>query len=137
MQNNKKVVKADRKLLQQLLTASLAGRQIDMHSILQHELSNVPLSLAKTNGTLNMATKSDLINILMGRDTILHKIPAPKPEQKTCVLIDGHALIQALGKPSNCRTFNEYARAFFRCVTANIDEHVKRVDVVFDTYILH
>ena len=95
MQNDKKVVRTDRKLLQRLLIASLAGRQIDMHSILQHELSIVPLSLATTNGTLNMATKSDLINILMGREEILHKIPAPKPEQKTCVFIDGHALMQS------------------------------------------
>ena len=92
-----------------------------MHSILLHELSNVPLSFAKTNGTLNMATKSDLINILMGRDAILHKIPAPKPEQKTCVFIDEH------GKPSNCRTFNEYALAFFRCVTSSVDEHVNEL----------
>ena len=137
MQNENKVIKADRKLLQRLLTASLAGRKIDMHDILQHELSNVPLSLAKMNGVLNTTTKSDLINILIGDDTILHTLPAPTLQQTTCVLIDGHALIQTLGKPHNCRTFEEYARAFFRSVTVNIDENVKRVDVVFDTYIKH
>ena len=66
IQNEKKVIKADRKLLQRLLTVSLVGRNIDMHDILKHELSNVPLSLAKVNGTLNSTTKSDLVNILMG-----------------------------------------------------------------------
>lgn len=115
MQNENKVIKADRKLLQLLLTASLAGRKIDMHDILQHELSNahVPLSLAKMNGVLNTTTKSDLINILMGDDTILRTLPAPTLQQKTCVFIDGHALIQTLSKQQNCRTFEEYDRAFF------------------------
>ena len=41
-QNEQKVIKADRKLLQRLLTASMAGRQIKMDKILQHELSSLP-----------------------------------------------------------------------------------------------
>ena len=135
IQNEKKVIKADRKLLQRLLTVSLAGRNIDMHDILKHELSNVPLPLANVNGTLNSTTNSDLVNILMDGETIPHTIPAPTMHQNTCVLIDGHALVQALGKPQTCRTFDDYARVFFRAVTAHVDEHVRRVDVVFDTYV--
>ena len=84
-----------------------------MHDILKHELSNVPLSLAKVNGTLNSTTKSDLVNILMDGETIPHTIPAPTMHQNTCVLIEGHALVQALGKPQPCRTFDDYARVFF------------------------
>ena len=57
LKNEKKVINADRKLLQHLLTASLAGRNIDMHDILKHELYNVYLSLAKVNGNLNTTTK--------------------------------------------------------------------------------
>lgn len=48
-QKENKSIKAGRKLLQQLLTASMAGRKIDMQEILQHELSNLPLSLAKVH----------------------------------------------------------------------------------------
>ena len=95
-------------------------------------------SIAKHLGqpnTLNSTTKSDLVNILMDGETIPHTIPAPTMHQNTCVLIDGHALVQALGKPQTCRTFDDYARVFFRAVTAHVDEHVRRVDVVFDTYV--
>lgn len=52
-QNDKQTIKADRRLLQRLLTASLAGRKIDMQEILQHELSGIPLALAKMNGDMN------------------------------------------------------------------------------------
>ena len=113
LKNGKKLIKADRKLLQRLLTASLAGRNIYMHDILKHELSNIPLSLAKVNGNLNTTTKSDLINILMSGEKILPTIPTPTLHHNTCVLIDGHALIQTLGKPQTCRTFDDYARTFF------------------------
>ena len=79
-------------------------------------------------------TKSDLINILMSGEKILPTIPTPTLHHNTCY---GHALIQTLGKPQTCRTFDDYARTFFRAATACVDEHVKRVDVVFDTYIKH
>ena len=69
-QNEKKVIKADRKLLQRLLTASLAGRRIDIHDILQHKLSNALLSLAKINGGMNSTCKSDIINTLVIKDRI-------------------------------------------------------------------
>ncbi|CAB3993808.1 Hypothetical predicted protein [Paramuricea clavata] len=106
-----------------MLTAQQRGQQMVLEDI------------AKVNGTLNSTTKSDLVNILMDGETIPHTIPAPTMHQNTCVLIDGHALVQALGKPQTCRTFDDYARVFFRAVTAHIDEHVRRVDVVFDTYV--
>jgi len=48
-----KYIKADRKLLQRLLNAVTAGRSVEMESILKHELSPVPLSLAKPGGQMN------------------------------------------------------------------------------------
>ena len=53
----------------------------------------------------------------------------------TCILIDGHALNQALGKPQTCKTFQDYAGAFFKAVKSNIDESVERIDILFDTYV--
>lgn len=76
-----------------------------------------------------------MFNILTSSNEIIHSVSAPNLQQKTCALIDGHALIQTLGKPQNCRTFEEYAKIFFRLVIGNIGENVQRVDVVFDTYI--
>ena len=54
---------------------------------------------------------------------------------KTCVLIDGHALIKALGKPNGCQTFGEHADAFFNVVKCYFNRNISRVDVVFDSYI--
>ncbi len=45
-----RAVKADRNLLQRLITALEAGRVADMPSILKHELMPVPLSLVEMDG---------------------------------------------------------------------------------------
>ena len=64
-QSTQKSIKADRKLLQRLLTAATAGRSVEMDSIVKHKLSPVPLSLAKPGGQMNSTPKADLINILI------------------------------------------------------------------------
>ena len=64
-QNVQKTIKADRKLLQRLLNAATGGRPLEMMQILKHELSPVPLSLAKAGGEMNSTPKSELISILM------------------------------------------------------------------------
>ena len=53
---------------------------------------------------------------------------------KTCEMIDGHGLIQALGKPHGCLTFGDYADVFLNNVTSHFRCHTTRVDVVFDRY---
>ena len=133
-QDEQKVIKADRKLLQHL-TASMAGQHIKMDEVLQHELSSLPLSLARINGDMNSTSKSDMTDILMGNIEVQYNIPAQEDLNKTCVVIDGHALIQALGKPHNCKTFQDYATMFFKAVTKHINATVKGIDVLFDTYI--
>lgn len=132
-QNVQKTIKADRKLLQRLLNAATGGRPLEMMQILKHELSPVPLSLAKAGGEMNSTPKSELISILMaGLDT---PPEIPNADMKTCVLIDGHALIQALGKPHGCQTFGDYADVFIKSLTKYFGENTKRVDIVFDRYI--
>ena len=61
--NVQKTVIADRKHLQRLLNAVTAGRTVEMGSILKHELSPVPPSLAKHGGDMNSTQKSVLINV--------------------------------------------------------------------------
>ena len=53
---------------------------------------------------------------------------------KTCVMIDGHGLIPALGKLHGCQTFGDYADVFLNNVTSHFRCHTTRVDVVFDHY---
>mgnify|MGYP002803410027 FL=1 len=66
-----------------------------------------------------------MINIFMGDMEVQHSIPAQDDSHKTCIIIDGHALIEALGKPHNCKTFQDYAGTFFKAGTKNIHETVK------------
>ena len=105
--NVQKTVKADRKLLQRLLNAVTAGRTVEMGSILKHELSPIPLSLAKHGGDMNSTQKSELIKVLA--DGIHIPSAIPEANMKTRVLIGGHGLIQALRKHHGCQTFGEYA----------------------------
>ena len=127
--NVQKTVKADRKHLQRLFNAVTAGRTVEMGSILKHELSSVPLSLAKHGGDMNSTQKSVLINVLA--DGIPIPSAIPEANTKRCVKIDGHGLIQALGKPHGCQTFGDYADVFLNNVTSHFRCHTTRVEVVF------
>ena len=89
-QNEQKTIKADRRLLQQLLTTSLAGRKIDLNKVLQHNLSSIPLSLAKVNGDMNLTAKAEVPKIITKNEEILPNVTEPHTTQRTCVLVDGH-----------------------------------------------
>lgn len=132
-QKEQKTIKADRKLLQRLLNSVSAGRTVDMTAVLKHELCPVPLSLATAGGEMNSTQKSDLLNILS--DGLIIPAELPRTDLRTCVLVDGHALIQAIGKPPGCQTFGEYATVFMQSVTRHFRDNTNRVDVVFDRYI--
>ena len=122
-----KTVKVDRKLLQRLLNAVTAGRTVEMGSILKHELSPVPPSLAKHGGDMNSTQKSELINVLA--DGV--RIPSAIPEANMTTY---QGLIQALGKLHGYQTFGDYADVFLNNVTSHFRCHTTRVDVVFDRY---
>ena len=129
-QREMKSVKADRNLIQRLLNAVTAGRPVEMDSVMKHELSTVPLSIAKVGGDMRSTPTAELIDILKGQINIPSELP--ETDRKTCVLIDGHALIKALGKPNGCQTFGEYADAFFNVVRSYFNRNISRVDVIFD-----
>ena len=70
--------------------------------VLKHELSPVPLSLAKPYGQMNPTIKSDMLSLLTTAMDVETPAEVPKRKLCTCVLIDGHANIQALGIPPDC-----------------------------------
>ena len=43
-------------------------------------------------------------------------------------------MIQKLGKPADCVTFNDYANVFYTAICKYFKHSVKRVDVIFDRY---
>ena len=131
--NVQKTIKADRKLLQRLVNAVTSGRTAQMRDILKHELSPIPLSLAQPSRDMNTTIKAELIAVLTNGVDIPSEVP--DADTKTCGLIDGHALIQSLGKPNGCQTFGDYADVFVQNVTRHFREYTRRVDGVFDRYI--
>ena len=89
---------------------------------------------------MNTTSKSDIL-ALLSKNTATEtppSVPDLHDDEQSCVLIDGHVLVQSLGKPSSCNySFDDYAKVFLGSVRKHIKESVKRVAVVFDTYIKH
>jgi len=133
-QHASKQIKADRKLMQRLFNAASSGRTVQTADVLKHELSPVPLALAKTNGDMNPTAKSQILDLLTKDKGIETPQKIPESRKSTCVVIDGHALIQAKGKPHGCQTFGEYANEFVHSVFSHFKGTTSRVDVVFDRY---
>ncbi|KAG1654512.1 hypothetical protein GQR58_024970 [Nymphon striatum] len=127
-----KDIKADRNLIQRLFVAAQSGRDIDLNAILSHELSKVPRSLASTNGKLHTSDKAQLQKLLVGEVDIFKSLP--KSEAKTCLLIDGAALIQAIGKPAKAQTFEDLSVEFCNSVLKRFGPVYSRVDLLFGRY---
>ena len=125
------VMKADRRLFQRLFVAKSSGRNIDLPRILQHELFPVPLSFADTAGELHHSQKSALGQILEAGISVE---TLPVSDVNTCTILDGQALVQAIGKPKSAKTFGDLARIFSSTCLSYMKKPCTRVDVVFDRY---
>lgn len=116
--------------MQRLLIAYESGRTVDMKAILKHELMPVPLALAELNGSLRDGSKSILADMIIANI----KIPSSIELQGTsCLIIDGQALVVALGRPTEAKTFGDFANIFTQTVL-KAGSSFDRVDVVFDRY---
>ena len=62
-------LKADRTILQRLVTAFQAGRKVDLHHVLQHEPLNIPISIANCDGSLRTGSKAILADVIT-RDVV-------------------------------------------------------------------
>ena len=124
------VVKAERDIFKRLLVVSNSGQEIDLENILKHELFPVPLAPANTNKELKTTTKADLADILAQSIEVKEQIPSSS--SPTCILVDGPALIQAVGKPEYAKTFQDLAYAFVNNIVAKFKSGYSRVDVLFD-----
>ena len=136
--SDKKMIKADRKLFQRILVARDAGRDVNLENIMSHEISPVPLSLAHPGGKLRTPiNKSQLATIGGFIDQERTQSSLPSADLSTCVIIDGQALVQALGKPKKASTFGDLADSFTSTAFGNLRKipHCTRVDVPFDRYV--
>ena len=105
--------KADRNFMQRLIAAYRAGRPVDLARILNHELMNVPISIAETSGELRSGIKANLFDILTQCVTCPTEISVEEP---SCLVIDGQAAVMSFGKPSTANTFGDYADEFVKFI---------------------
>jgi hypothetical protein len=126
-----KAVKADRDLFRRLLSAASSGRQINLKGVLCHELAPVHLALATVNDVLRPTEKAALCHVLCNDYVKDH---LPETEEPTCVIVDGIAVVQGLGKPSNATTFGDLTDCFCDRVTSNLKGAQTTLDIVFDDY---
>ena len=120
-------IKVDRNILQSLITAYKAGRKVNLEDVLKHEFMTVPLLLAKTNGNLHSTNKA-LLSAVLTQD--VHCPASIELDNPCCLIIDGQALVMALGKPSDVKIFGEYANMFVQTVL-RMGAQYQRIDVAF------
>ena len=73
----------------------------------------IPFSLATTDGSLHFTNKSVLANILTQQVETSANVAV---DEGSCLLIDGQALLMALGKPPGIMTFGDFANIFTETV---------------------
>ena len=91
----------------------------------------MPLSLANSDKSLITTDKAVLSHLLSDAYVVNELPPA---NDNTCVIIDGMALVQSIGKPTTANTFGELADVYCRSVFRHFHGTCKRVDVIFDSY---
>ena len=124
------ILRADRSVLQCLIVAYGAGREVDLHNVLSRELMFVPISLADTNGILRTSQKAPLADVLT------RGIECPSAidlQGSACLLIDGMALVAAVEKPADAQTFGACADRFQDAVLGAGSQY-QQIHVLFNRY---
>jgi len=128
--NKTTILRADRDVLQRLIIAYEAGLKVDLQSVLKYELMLVPVALAEMNGSLRTGQKS------VSADLITSGINCPSEiglQGSSGLLIDGLALVSAIGRPSGAQTFGDFAESF-QAAVLQAGSHYQQIDVIFDRY---
>jgi hypothetical protein len=91
---------------------------------------SVPISLADTNGKLRTGQKGALADVLT------RGIECPSTidlKGSACLMIDGMALVAAVGKPADAQTFGAYVDRFQDAVLVAVSRY-QQIHVLFDRY---
>ena len=96
------IQKADRTVLQQLVIAFQAGRKVDLHHVLQHELMNIPIGIANCDGSLRTGSKDILADVIT-RDGVC-PAEVKVDQSNSCLIIDGQAVV--VGKPAGAHSLH-------------------------------
>lgn len=123
-----KVIIGSELMFRRILCAAQVN-EIDMNTILSHELTIVPTSLFHDDGSMRKTTKSDLLKKIEDESKAIVDCPIVQS-----LLIDGMVTIQELNEKEFI-TFNDLGRIFLKAViNAGRRCQALRTTVVFDTY---
>lgn len=125
-----KILKADRNILQRLVIAYKAGRDVDLGRILKHELLPVPIAIADTSGSLKSGNKAVILDDVL-RDVEVG-VRVDNDDDSSALIIDGQALVQSF-KTHGMKTFGDFADEFDSTVFRKGNAY-SRIDVLFDRY---
>ena len=98
-----------------------------------HELLPVPLALAEMNGSLRSGSKAILSQKLTADVPCPFSLGAEELGDEATLIIDGQALVIAIGKPKGASTFGDLADAFIGSVLQSGAAY-SRIDILFDRY---
>lgn len=125
-----KILKADRNILQRLLIAYKAGRDVDLGRILKHEFLLLPIAIADTSGSLKSGNKAVILGDVL-RDVEVG-VRVDNDDDSSALIIDGQALVQSF-KTHGMKTFGDFADELFSTVFRKGNAY-SRIDVLFDRY---
>jgi len=109
------------------------GRRVDIQELLSYELSSIPQSLARMDGSLLKTVKAQLLHQLETSCKMLDVLPPCSPSSCSW-LIDAMALLQMI-KKCDAKTFKDLSDTMLHSALKPIrDGMCNQVDVVFDRY---
>lgn len=103
---------------------------------MMHELFVVPLSLAEVNGQLRSGSKALPAKVLTADIPCPNHLGATDLQDESMLIVDGQALVIAIGKPQEAKTFGDLADIFVEIVLQS-GAQFQRIDVLFDRYHTH
>ena len=112
VKSKEKSITADRNLFARLVIIA-KSRDVDLRNLFQYELTAVPLSLSKLNGSLNRSPKSLLLTELEKNAEVLPDLP--RAEVSSTWIVDGMVVIQMV-RGGKAKTFGELAQVLFQII---------------------
>ena len=105
---------------------------VNLETVLQHEMTTVPPSLFHDDGMMRKTVQSDLAKKLEKTCTVLHRLP---PAVTTAYIIDGMSLLQSL-RETSFTSFNDLAHQVLQLVKSLLmnDLAISYITLVFDRY---
>ena len=98
-------VNIDRQIFSKLLTIIAQSREVDIKTLLNYELTPVPLALFNLDGTMRKATKSMTMSWIEGQHAVKQ---LPENEHPTLLVIDLMMLLRMIcTDKSDCKTFGD------------------------------